>query len=420
MTLLALPPEVAALGAALGCGLLIGIERERRKGTGPGRALAGVRSFALACVAGAACMLLGGLWLSLVGAAFIAALGVVAYARDRSGDPGVTTEIALLLTFVIGALCTTDLALAAALAVVVTVLLAAREHMHRFANQWLRQGEARDGLLLGALALIAVPLLPDHAYWGPVLNPRTLATLLALLLAIQTLAHLAQRLLKTRHALMLSSLASGFVSSTATIATLGAQVRQGRADAPVMAGAALLSCVATLLQLLAVAAAVQPRWLAVLGLPLLAGALLVGLWGGWMVRQALASAPMQGPAAAVAADETAPMFSLRVAATVAALLTGMQALVHGLKLWLGDPGLLAGSMLAALLDLHAAAAAVMVQGPPDRSGVGGLMLAMGVHALSKLATGWVSGGLAYARALAPGLLLHTAGVVGLLAWQGLS
>ena len=32
-----------------------------------------------------------------------------------------------------------------------------------------------------------------------------------------------------------------------------------------MAGAALLSCVATLLQLLAVAAAVQPRWLAVLG-----------------------------------------------------------------------------------------------------------------------------------------------------------
>jgi len=199
MTLLALPPEVAALGAALGCGLLIGIERERRKGTGPGRALAGVRSFALACVAGAACMLLGGLWLSLVGAAFIAALGVVAYARDRSGDPGVTTEIALLLTFVIGALCTTDLALAAALAVVVTVLLAAREHMHRFANQWLRQGEARDGLLLGALALIAVPLLPDHAYWGPVLNPRTLATLLALLLAIQTLAHLAQRLLSYPH-----------------------------------------------------------------------------------------------------------------------------------------------------------------------------------------------------------------------------
>ncbi len=419
MAAIAMSAEVAALGAALGCGLLIGIERERRKGSGPGRALAGVRSFSLASIAGAACMLLGGLWLALVGAAFIAALGVVAYARDRSGDPGVTTEIALLLTFVIGALCTTELALAAALAVVVTALLAAREHMHRFASQWLRAGEVRDGLLLGTLALIAVPLLPDRAFWGPVLNPRTLATLLVLLLAIQTLAHLAQRLLHARQALLLSSLASGFVSSTATIATLGAQVRDGRSPAPLMAGAALLSCVATLLQLLVVAAVVQPRWLAFLGLPLLAGALLVGLWGGLMVRKALASASGQGPAAGAPADEKAPMFSLRVAVTVAALLTGMQALVQGLKLWLGDAGLLAGSMLAALVDLHAAAAALMAQGPPGRAVANALMLAMGVHALSKLVISWLTGGVAYARALAPGLLLHTAAVIGLLASHGL-
>ncbi|MGE0497980.1 MAG: MgtC/SapB family protein, partial [Ramlibacter sp.] len=255
-----------ALAGALGCGLLIGIERERRKGSGPGRALAGVRSFALASVSGAACMVLGGQWLTLVGAAFIAGLGVVAYARDRSGDPGVTTEIALLLTYVIGALCTADLALAAALAVAVTIVLAARERIHRFASQWLRATEVRDGLLLFALALIAVPLLPDRPLWGPVLNPRTIATLLVLLLAIQAMAHLAQRLLQARHALMWSSLAAGFVSSTATIATLGAQVRERRSSPWVMAGAALLSCVPTLVQLLAVAAPVQPAWLEVLWL----------------------------------------------------------------------------------------------------------------------------------------------------------
>ena len=39
--------------AALGSGLLIGIERERRKGKGPSRALAGVRTFTLITVAGA-------------------------------------------------------------------------------------------------------------------------------------------------------------------------------------------------------------------------------------------------------------------------------------------------------------------------------------------------------------------------------
>ena len=38
---------------ALGCGLLVGIERERRKGRGPHRGAAGMRSFALVTLAGA-------------------------------------------------------------------------------------------------------------------------------------------------------------------------------------------------------------------------------------------------------------------------------------------------------------------------------------------------------------------------------
>jgi uncharacterized membrane protein YhiD involved in acid resistance len=108
---LLLPPSAAAvaLAVALGCGLLIGVERERRKGSGPGRALAGVRSFALVSLLGAVAMLVGAVWLTLVGAAFVAALGVAASRRDRSGDPGVTTEIALLLAYLIGALCTANL-----------------------------------------------------------------------------------------------------------------------------------------------------------------------------------------------------------------------------------------------------------------------------------------------------------------------
>ena len=76
----------AALAAALGCGLLIGVERERRKGQGPARAFAGLRTFALVCVSGAVAALLPQTGLVLIGAAFVAALGVVAYARDRSED----------------------------------------------------------------------------------------------------------------------------------------------------------------------------------------------------------------------------------------------------------------------------------------------------------------------------------------------
>ncbi|MFA9219061.1 MAG: MgtC/SapB family protein [Sphingomonadaceae bacterium] len=43
---------LTGLGVALGCGLLIGIERERSKGSGPGRAFVGVRSFALVGLSG--------------------------------------------------------------------------------------------------------------------------------------------------------------------------------------------------------------------------------------------------------------------------------------------------------------------------------------------------------------------------------
>lgn len=404
-----------ALAAALGCGLLMGLERERRKGQGPHRALAGMRSFTLASLMGAASMLLGQVWLTMVGAAFIGALGAIAYWRDRSDDPGVTTEIALLLAYLIGALCTWSVPLAAGLTVVVTGLLAARDPLHRFARDWLRGGELRDGLILCALALIAVPLLPDRALWGPALNPRTIATLLVVLLAIQALAHVARRLLQARHALMLSSLAAGFVSSTAAIATLGLEVRDSGANARAQAGAALLSCVGTLAQLLAVAAAVQPGWLAVLWLPALCGAAVVAVWGAWLVRSGEAAHRV----ALTARD--ARMFSLSNAGVVALLLTGIQAGVHALQLWWGGAGLLAGVLLGALADLHAAAAAVLVQGPPAAASPALLQALMGallVHNLSKCVTAGLSGGRVYLLALAPGLLAQVAVVLGLLVWRG--
>lgn len=271
---------LAVLASAAGCGLLMGIERERRKGAGPDRALAGVRSFTLAAIGGATAALTGIPALMAVGAALVAALTVVAYARDRSGDPGVTTEIALLLAYLIGVTCARDQLLAAALAVVVTGVLALRDTLHQFANQWLQPGEVRSGLILAALALLVYPLAPDTPLWQGVLNPQVMVRLVIVLLVIQSLAHVAKRLMQARHALALSALASGFVSSTATIASLGMEVRTGHSAPRAHAGAAVLSCVATMVQIAVVAATVQPQWLARLWLPALAGGVWRLLWGG--------------------------------------------------------------------------------------------------------------------------------------------
>jgi uncharacterized membrane protein (DUF4010 family) len=407
-----LATAAATLAAALGCGLLIGIERERRKGEGPGRALAGLRTFALTCVTGAAAALTQITGLMVAGAAFVAALGVVAYWRDRSDDPGVTTEVALLLTYLIGVLCVWSPPLAAALAVGLTALLAGRERLHRFARHWLRPAEVRDGIVLAALVLMALPLMPDRPLWGPVLNPHVIVQLLALLLAVQSLAHLGRRLLKARQAVALSALASGFVSSTATIATMGLAVREGRSGARLMAGGGLLSCVSTQLQLLLVAAAVQPAWLGVLWLPALAGALGAAVWGAWLVHGASvgpASGTRPTPRAeGPPSDSEERMFSLKGAAAVAALLTGIQALVHGMSLWLGTAGLYAATLLGALADLHAALAAVFAAATPNGTATLAVMLALGVHALSKSLTGGLAGGARYLAWLVPGLWAHTA------------
>jgi uncharacterized membrane protein (DUF4010 family) len=413
---------VAALATALGCGLLVGIERERRKGSGPGRAFAGLRTFALSSVVGAVAALTALPGLVVTGALLVAALSLVAYWRDRSDDPGATTEIALLLTYLIGVLCVWSLPLAAGLAVGLTAVLAGRDALHRFASHWLRPGEVRDGIILAALVLMALPLVPDRPLWGPVLNPYVIVQLLALLLAVQSLAHLSRRLLQAREAVAFSALASGFVSSTATIATLGLAVREGRSGARLMAGGGLMSCVSTQLQVLLVAAAVQPVWLAVLWVPALSAALLAAAWSWWLVHGAppesangVVSRPRVEGLAGRGDDR---MFSLWGAAAVAALLTGIQALVHGLDLWLGQAGLIAGTLVASLADLHAALAAVFASSgaEPDLASAIPVMGALAVHALSKSVTAGLVGRWRYLRWLAPGLWAHTALGVVLIGW----
>ena len=417
---------LAVLASAAGCGLLMGIERERRKGEGPYRALAGVRSFTLASLGGAAAALTAIPALVVVGAALVAALTVVAYARDRSGDPGVTTEIALLLAYLIGVTCARDQLLAAALAVVVTGLLLVREALHQFANQWLQPGEVRSGLILAALALLVYPLAPDRPLWQGVLNPQVVVRLVIVLLVIQSLAHVGQRLMQARQALALSALASGFVSSTATIASLGMEVRAGQGTARAHARGAVLSCVATMVQIVVVAATVQPQWLARLWLPALAGgcvAAALGWWGGLSTTRPQAPVPGADPGADVPALllPDAPMFKLRHALLIAALLTGIQVGVQLLTAWQGDAGMLAGALVAALADVHAATAAVLVRGGPDSASGPAiaftLMAALVVHAGSKCAVALASGGWRYALAVAPGIVAHTLAFVGVLALQ---
>ena len=251
------------IAVAGGAGLLIGLERERRKRQPGHVAFAGVRTFTLAALAGALAQALGQPWMVAAGALLLAALITVAYIRSSAVDNGATTELALFVTYLIGIAAIAQPMLAAGVSVAVTGLLASRTRLHAFANEVLSPDELRDGLILAASALIVLPLVPSVALgWLGGLDPRQVWGVVVLLLAIQTGGHVALRMLGPRHGLAVSGFASGFITSTGTIAAYGLRARQSPAQLDACAAGALLSCLSTFIQLGVLIVALNPAALA--------------------------------------------------------------------------------------------------------------------------------------------------------------
>jgi uncharacterized membrane protein (DUF4010 family) len=119
---------------------------------------------------------------------------MVAYWRNRTSDPGVTTEVALLVTYLLGAMAVVHPMLAARDAVVVTILLAGRDALHQFSVDTLSETELRDALVFAAAALIVLPLLPNRSVPGIAgANPRRSWELVVLFMALQAVGYIALR-----------------------------------------------------------------------------------------------------------------------------------------------------------------------------------------------------------------------------------
>lgn len=386
------------LAVALGGGLLIGIERERRKGQGDDRAAAGVRSFAIAALGGALAQVLVSAWLVAVGALLVASLGVAAYWRSRSRDPGITTELALFCTYLVGVLAVQTPVLGAAASVVLAVLLAARQRLHRFATDWLSEQELHDALLLAALALVVLPLVPaGPAAWLGGMAPRPLAAMVLLILALQAGGHVALRVFGPRAGAALSGFAAGFVSSTATVAECGGRARADPAQARVLAGSAGLSGVATWLQALLLTTALAPAAGAALA-PIVAAAVVASVACSvpfWRPHQGEAAPP---PAAAGAALRP------REALLVALMLLGVAAMVGWAQEHFGDAGLRLGVAIAALADAHAPVVSLASLHAAGRLGsdqfILGVLLAVSVNTATRLGVATVTGGPRFALRVA--------------------
>ncbi|RVT50005.1 DUF4010 domain-containing protein [Rubrivivax albus] len=405
-----LPPDVLGGSVALGAGLLIGLERERRKGRGAGRQAAGIRSFTLAALAGALAQGLQQPTLVALAGAVIVVLSALAYWRSPRNDPGLTTELALFVTFLIGVLAMRQPAWGAGAAAIVAGLLAARERLHRFATRAMSEGELHDALLLAALVLVVLPLTPAEPIAGlGGLVPRTLVLLAVLILALQGAGHVAGRWLGPRAGPLLAGLLSGFVSSTATVASMGTRVRAEPARRAAWEGGAMMSTAATWVQVVVMLLAVAPTLALRVAPAAAAGAGVAALTGLWRGRQSPPDAPSPaGPRPRVPAPDRAGPLRVRAALIVALLLVGVALLVRGAQALMGDTGVLAGAALGALADAHAAVASLgtlQTSGRIDSAlALGGVLMAVATNSVTRVVAAGVAGGAAYARRVGLSLL----------------
>ena len=234
---------VLDLTTALAIGLLVGTERGwRERDFEDIRQVAGIRTFTLAGLLGGLSALLAGhfgVWAWVVMALLVGLLAVAGYLADvgRSGDQGMTSEVALLATFLLGSLAVADSRLlAAGGGVVVALLLSLKESLHA-ALKHLDARELSAAFKLLFISVVMLPVLPNQGY-GPwqVFNPYASWWMVVLIAGLGFAAYVAVRLTGTRHGLLITALLGGLVSSTAMTLTLAGMHGQRRLQPLLAAG----------------------------------------------------------------------------------------------------------------------------------------------------------------------------------------
>lgn len=209
------------LSASLAIGLLIGIERGwKAREVKEGARVAGVRTFALIGLLGGISGLLSKalspmiLGFIFIGFAALITFSYGAHIKNRD-DIGITSLVAALLTFLLGAIASLGyLVEGASVAVISAILLRSKPILH----EWLRKIEKKELIAALELLLISVVLLsilPNKGY-GPwqALNPFEIWSMVVLVSSVSFVGYFAIKMIGARKGLLLTALFAGFVAST--------------------------------------------------------------------------------------------------------------------------------------------------------------------------------------------------------------
>lgn len=405
---------ITSLGIALALGMLIGLERGwHERGAAEGERVAGIRTFALIALLGALAALPTGATAGLlVPAAFagLAILLILAHAlqQQRDRDAGITTVVAALATFLLGALAGAGQgAVAVPAAVAISLLLGLKTRLHALVGR-LSEAELMAVLKLALISAAALPLIPNRGFgpWGA-LNPYEIWWMVVLIATLSSAGYFAMRLAGPGRGLLLTGAFGGLVSSTAlTLGFARLNRRQPRLAAP-LGGAVLLACGMMFPRVWIEAMIVRPAIAPALVPPLITMVVVAGGILLWQRPGAAAERPEHD-------DLIANPFELRSALIIGALLAAVMVLTEAGRSWFGDEGVYLVATLAALSDVDAITLA-LARSAGDGIGFDvakrGIILSAAVNTLVKGGIAAVIGGRAlWWRVTLPLLAATTAGL----------
>ena len=346
------------LAVALGIGLLIGLERgwEGRE-LHTAQRTAGLRTFGGVGLLGGVAAQLGGTHADLLLAALAVALAIIlaaGYWRESEVDRDVslTTSIAALVTYSLGALAGSGLLLAASSsAVVLTLLLGFRPELHDLIRK-IDRDELLATFRLLLISLVMLPVLPNRGY-GPwaAFNPYHIWWMVVLVAAVSYVGYFATRLMGAQRGILLTGLFGGLASSTVVTLSLARRAAAGLAVPNLLAAGATIASAIMWPRILLIVGAVDADLARALAWPL--GAATVIAIAGALILERVGRDEERALTAAGDRVKPSNPLDLLTAIRFGLILTAIMVASRAASAWAGESGLLLVAGISGLVDVDA-------------------------------------------------------------------
>ncbi|MBN1121153.1 MAG: MgtC/SapB family protein [Anaerolineae bacterium] len=336
-------------------GALIGLEREFIMQHTDRRDFAGIRTFSLVGLVGAVVAFLFpdyGPLLAAVAFGGLLLLSAVSYAWAiwlAKRQQGITTEVALILVFLLGMMVVGDTSeIAIALAVIVSLLLSMKDLLHRFVKQ-MSDEDLYATLQFGLVSAVILPLLPNRAI-DPlgVFNPFQVWLLVVLVSGIGFGGYVLMKIFGAEQGINITGLLGGIASSTATTLSFATRSKETPSLSSYFAQAILLASLVMFPRVVIEVLAVHPPLVRLIIIPLIAMVI-----AGLVVFYILWRQPKEQDTQADQAVKLANPLKLTTAIGFGLVFAVVLIVVRVAQDQFGDAGVYAASFITGLTDVDA-------------------------------------------------------------------